>query len=136
MFQCFVLSFICCWFYIHIYSSDEGHTFFLKKIQNAQGNSSRKMLCTYLMSIKINARNIRWISVEHRTLSIGDWHNWPQRKQYEYFRVATLWGLFTPVNRTMKNRRKKIFLTFRRWFAFSALTFSFYKSSETVWARK
>lgn len=68
-------------------------------MQNTHGNSSRKILCTYLMSIKINARNIRWISVVHR-----DWHNWPQRKQYEYFRVATLWGLFTPVKRTEKKK--------------------------------
>lgn len=81
-------------------------------MQNTQGNSSRKMLCKYLMRIKIIARNIRWISVERRALSIGDWQNWPRLKQYEHFRVATLWGLFTPVKWTRKRRKKKSFLQF------------------------
>lgn len=38
MFKCFVLSFICRWFYIHIYSSDEGQQFFyLKKCKIRKG---------------------------------------------------------------------------------------------------
>lgn len=123
MFHCFVLSFICCWFYIFILQmKGRKKNVRFKETQNTRGNSSRKMLCTYLMNIKRNAQNKRWISVERQAFSIGDWHNWPQRKQFEHFRVASLWVLFIPVKRTMK----KIFLTVRRWFAFSVWAFSLF----------